>query len=44
MNKSPKSDEMKFDCADCVAFCCSGIYQVSVEGAEMARLCLRLGL
>lgn len=34
----------KFDCTDCVAFCCSGNFRVAVTAVEVARLSLRLGL
>lgn len=31
----------KFDCRDCVAFCCSNVYQVSLTAVEVARLAFR---
>lgn len=31
----------KFDCADCVAFCCSNVYQVTLNVVDVARLALR---
>jgi len=36
--------EKKFDCTDCVAFCCSNVYQVSLTVVEVARLALRRGV
>lgn len=30
--------EKKFDCTDCVAFCCSNVYQVSLTAVDVARL------
>jgi Fe-S-cluster containining protein len=37
-------DERKFDCSDCVSFCCSGVYNVALRGNDLARLSLRTGL
>jgi hypothetical protein len=34
----------KFDCADCVAFCCSNVYEVLLTAVEVARLSLRLNV
>lgn len=36
--------EKKFDCTDCIAFCCSNVYAVTLTGVEVARLSLRLSL
>lgn len=33
-----------YDCSDCVGFCCSGVYNVSVLGRDLPRLALRLGI
>lgn len=32
----------QYDCSDCVAFCCSGVYQVALSGPDVARLALHL--
>jgi len=38
------SDELKFDCSDCVGFCCAGFYRVTLRGTDLARLALNLNL
>jgi Fe-S-cluster containining protein len=32
----------RFDCTDCVAFCCSNVYAVALTAIEVARLAYRL--
>jgi uncharacterized protein len=34
----------QFDCADCVAFCCSNVYQVALTAVEVMRLASRLSM
>lgn len=36
------SAETLYDCGDCVAFCCTGVYAVSLAGVDYARLALKL--
>lgn len=34
----------KFDCGDCIAFCCSNVYQVTLKVTDVARLAFRFRL
>jgi uncharacterized protein len=38
------SQEKLYDCSDCVAFCCSGSYQVSAGPGDLAVLAVQHGI